>query len=507
MIKILILSVGTNACFHFVKTLKNNFKNDFFIIGTDINDKHLVASSIYIDKFYKVPYSNDPLYYDKIINICIENNIQYLLPSLDIDQLLFFSENEDLINNNIISFGSSFSTLNVYKNKTTMYNFLKENSFPLPNMYQPYECDNNTDYIIKPIDGYGSSGVQIVNGKTIKEMNNIDKYIIQDICLSPEITVEYFQYNGFFSHICRERIATKAGVCTKARVFQNEELCEIGHKFSNVLKLPYFFNMQFMVHNNKYVITDVNLRMAGGVSIASKFNWDYIKALANIMLGNADIQPYFPTIHNDNYVIRMYDDVVTNVCDVNNDVIAFDLDGTLIDSRNRHHIVLKDILKSYNLSINVDDLVDYKRNGKNNVDYLLSKGIDIDLAKEIQNQWVKIIENIEYIETDVLYDDAINLLQKYSNNKKIAITARQNKANLIYELHKLGILSYFDDVFIVNPADTPRLNKEHYLKNCNVSIYYGDTILDYKAAVNCNIKFIHRDNGFHSFDYIKKSGF
>lgn len=502
MINILVLSVGTNACFHFVKTLKKFFSNSFYIVGTDINESYLVASSVYIDKFYKVPYSNDPSYYNIIINICKENNIQYILPSLDQDQLLFYPENPDLVNNKIISLGTNKETQKYYHNKLEMYEFLKHNSFPLPKIYKHNECDDNTKYIIKPIDGYGSLGVQILMGSEIKLKSDISNYIIQDICENPEITVEYFHYNSFFAHICRERIATKAGVCTKAKVFQNDDLASYGKLLANLLVLPYFFNIQFMKYNGKYVITDVNLRMAGGVSIASNFNWDYIQALGHIMLkDDYDLQAFFPEIRDNNYVVRMYEDVVTTQ-KKQKDVIAFDLDGTIIDSRKRHSALLNDILKSKEIHIPLDDLIEFKRNGKNNIDYLVSKGIDEKTAQDVQKEWVEHIEDIKYIDIDTLYDDSISLLEKNSNNRIIAITARKNKANVYYQLYKLGIIHYFSDICIVTPGKSAQADKQKYIEDNNVKVLYGDTLIDYRAAKACNIKFIYRSNGFHSIEYI-----
>ena len=36
MVKILVLSVGTNACYHFVKTIKEKFNNDFYVVGNKV---------------------------------------------------------------------------------------------------------------------------------------------------------------------------------------------------------------------------------------------------------------------------------------------------------------------------------------------------------------------------------------------------------------------------------------------------------------------------------------
>ena len=78
MIRILFLSVGTNAAYHCIKTLKEKFSNNFYIVGADINEKYLVASCNCLDNFYKVPKSESKSYYTRILEILMQENIDFL---------------------------------------------------------------------------------------------------------------------------------------------------------------------------------------------------------------------------------------------------------------------------------------------------------------------------------------------------------------------------------------------------------------------------------------------
>ena len=53
-------------------------------------------------------------------------------------------------------------------------------------------------------------------------------------------------------------------------------------------------------------------------------------------------------------------------------LIVFDLDGTLLDSRKRHEIVMADVLKKYKIALDTSTLVTFKSDGKNNIDWLLA---------------------------------------------------------------------------------------------------------------------------------------
>lgn len=179
--------------------------------------------------------------------------------------------------------------------------------------------------------------------------------------------------------------------------------------------------------------------------------------------------------------------------------IAFDFDGTLLDSRRRHIVVMQDILNSAGIKLNADDLIEYKSSGKNNIDYLVFHGVDVDTAKRIQEQWIANIEQDNYLALDVLYDDAIDLLNKYSvDNDLILLTARANVGALNRQIDKFGLRKYFKNVFIVHPGKTAANDKADILRSNNAILMIGDTRSDFMAAQLAGVKFIFRDVGFHN---------
>lgn len=498
MIRILFLSAGTNAAYHCIKTLKEKFSNDFYIIGADINEKYLISTCNYLDNFYKVSTSGSADYYDAILKILKDENIAFLFTILDIDQGFFNSDNNDLKNIGVRTFSVDSKLWSSYKSKDTMNNLLNLHGFLTPRLYNLNEIELNRKYFIKSKKGFGSIGARIATGKDIHNINNVDDYLIQEICIGPEYTVECFKYHSTIRTVTRERIETKAGVCTKTKVFNNPELEHIAREFAKKINCPYCFNLQFMKNSiDQFVITDVNFRFAGGMSLAYTAGWDEVSALAKIMLNKSEneILATVPDKIQSQYIVRAYNDIVTKI---NRSIIAFDFDGTLLDSRNRHGIVLKDILNKFNIDIDVSDLIEFKRNNKNNIDYLISKGVEENLAKKIQIQWIENIEKEKYLALDTLYCEAIKLLEKYSKkNDLILITARNNKVGLQNQIDKFGLRKYFKEIYIVNSDKDISINKAQILKNENVTKFIGDTLSDKKAADLAGIEFIYCENGFH----------
>ena len=501
MIKILILSCGANATYHFIKVLREKFPFDFYIIGADINPRYLVPSANLVDLFYQVPRQNEPHYYESILEICKDECVNVILPLFDADQQLFYPQNLDLQNNHILSLGTPKETLSIYQNKNAMFECLAKNHFEIPRIYTQITPDSNK-YFAKPKDGFGSFGAKILSGAEICDHKSRNNLIIQEICYAPEITLECFYFQGNISSIARERIEVKSGVCTKARIFYDNELESIALDFARLLKTPLYFNLQFMKNiNDKFVITDINLRFAAGMSLSYASGWDAVSAIAKVLLG-FDESAIFSTLQSnksESFVVRAYSDIVTT-----NGVVAFDLDGTLLNSANRHKIVLDDILRKFGLEINTADLFESKRSGKNTYSFLLDKGIAPNIAKKIHSIWIKNIECDKYLAFDSLYPNALNMLNQYAKNHNlILITARSRKTATLNQLKALNIDKYFKNIYIVSAKSNIAQEKAKYLKLENANLMIGDSEVDFEASKIANVAFRFVKSGFRSAEFMR----
>ena len=187
-----------------------------------------------------------------------------------------------------------------------------------------------------------------------------------------------------------------------------------------------------------------------------------------------------------------------------------DLDGTIIDSFERHYLLLQQLLKKYEIEkcINKKEYFKLKKNGINNYNYLINNlSIEKDLSILIQNEWIENIENEEWLKYDILFNDSLEFLDKIKDNKIIFLTARKNKKNTLLEIDKLGIKSYASDIYIVN-SDNPIENKTEIIKkyknkyNKEKIVIIGDTEVEYYVAKSSNIVFYILNRGFRSKKYL-----
>lgn len=503
MIRLLILTCGTNACYHISKVLKEKYSDDFYIVGTDINKKWLIPTCNYLDSFYQSPLSSDSSYYDYIIDICRNEQIDYILPSFDYDQFLFFPENEDLMKLNVKSLGISKDCFSFYSDKIATNKYLQKIGIPVPELFDKDSVLIDEKYFVKPKNGVGSIGVRILSGNEIRELKNINDYVIQEICSEPEFTQECFVYNSQLYSITRERIASKSGVCTKTRIFKDEKLDAYAKILIDNVKTPYMFNLQFMMNSkNDYVCTDLNLRTAGGMSLSYAAGWDEVSSLANVMLKSSENEIVKTINQNigEKYIVRAYTDIVTKEI---NKKIAFDLDGTLLDSRERHSIVMDIVLRENNIHLDTKDLVKFKSEKRNNLDWLYANNIEKNIAEKINSEWITKIENEEYLLNDKLYPNVVEILKKLSkDNLLYIITARKSSENVIQQIKNLGIHSYFEDIIVVTGKNV-ELQKANALRQKGIQIMIGDTEVDYEAAMLANCKFYASKEGFRSESFWK----
>ncbi|MCF0128819.1 MAG: HAD family hydrolase [Pseudobutyrivibrio sp.] len=194
-----------------------------------------------------------------------------------------------------------------------------------------------------------------------------------------------------------------------------------------------------------------------------------------------------------------------------------DLDGTLIDSTARHHVLMKKLLTEKGLVDGFDarGFMDFKAKGNPGISYLTKVlGLEEAVAKEVLAAWGKAIETEEYIRLDVLYEDAVPFLEKCleSGHEVYYLSARQDSELLVKELKILGIYDYAKEVIVVDPACAGEKKQQAVRKLLDTGISHEDILMvgdsenEWKTAQAVGVQAIILNRGFRNGNYWDRLG-
>ncbi len=219
-------------------------------------------------------------------------------------------------------------------------------------------------------------------------------------------------------------------------------------------------------------------------------------------------------------------------------IYVLDLDGTLIDSRERHYRLMWEILSEKvpetvtgiapegilekltetgsGKRFDPVEFMEYKADGHSGKKYLLDLlGLPEDTASQIMESWRQQIEEEQWLEFDTLYQDAPEFLNQL-RQKHIMIcylTARQNKKGLLQELERLRIADYADEIQAVSPSGAGEEKKravERLLKKTGEKVnsvcIVGDTENEYHLAEELSLPCCLLNRGFRSKRFWEERG-
>lgn len=201
------------------------------------------------------------------------------------------------------------------------------------------------------------------------------------------------------------------------------------------------------------------------------------------------------------------------------ELIIFDLDGTLVDSA-------KDIMIANNKTL---EKFGYKPISFKNVKHIIGQGIRVNIIRSLKMQNVKINKKKEnemynfffsfykknlYVKSKIYA--GLNSFLKNLKKKGYKLAVCSNKLEELTKivLKKTKLFKYFDfvaggDTFAHRKPHPSVLNNviKKFKINKNNVLFIGDSEHDYHSALNSNIKFCLKTNGFTNkpISFFKKS--
>lgn len=291
---ILFTSVGRRVQLinHFKRTL-NELGMEGKIITTDF--KNSAPASYMSDTHIVVPKISDSNYIEALKNICQKYNITLLIPLIDTEltQLSFHKEEFEEIG--VTCLVSSCEVNDICFDKRNTYHFFKNTGFQTPEIFDVNILMNsqqfNFPYIIKPVNGSSSEGVNKINNinELLFFINYTPDAMLQNFVVGDEYTIDVLvDFSGNIrSVVPRLRIETRAGEVSKGLTVKNKLLIEASKKVVKALPGPLgCITLQcFITNDGEITFIEINPRFGGGVPLSFEAGADFPKYIIQWMNG------------------------------------------------------------------------------------------------------------------------------------------------------------------------------------------------------------------------------
>jgi carbamoyl-phosphate synthase large subunit len=260
-----VTAVGGGVGQSIIKALQNT---EYNVLG--INSEVLGTGLYATRKSYLGHYAKDPIFVDRLIEICKKEDCKIVFPGLDIELDPLSNNREKLQKEGIIPVVSDPNVIATCGDKIKTYEFLKTNNFPCPKTYRLKDYGFELDFpvILKPQKGgHRAIGEYEANNKREFEMYTAnveaDNYIVQERIGGEEYTCGTVALEKRCIGVILMKRELRNGDTHKAFVVKDEELAAFLEKVINTLKPFGACNIQLKMTDGIPYVFEINARCSG----------------------------------------------------------------------------------------------------------------------------------------------------------------------------------------------------------------------------------------------------
>lgn len=291
-INVLVLSAGRRVelikCF---KRAASELKVTGKVIAVDCSD---TAPALYFaDKYRLVPRIDSGRYVDAVIDVCNEESVSLIVPTID-TELLLLAENRERIEKetNARLLISDLSVIQICRNKLNTQKYMEEHGFKVPHLYTKEELEKDDigfPLFVKPVDG--SSSIDTYKVENREQLNSILTLVkdpmVQDYMVGEEYTIDVFLDFGsnIITMVPRLRMATRSGEIAKGRIVKDTEIIEDVTRLMKELKPVGHITVQCRKTDRGIEYIEINPRFGGGAPMSIMAGADSCSNLYRLLRG------------------------------------------------------------------------------------------------------------------------------------------------------------------------------------------------------------------------------
>jgi carbamoyl-phosphate synthase large subunit len=255
---------------------------------TDINP--LSPALYFADRAWAAPLATDPTYVDRLLEICAEERIGLLVPTID-DELAVVAASRDRFDAIGVKVACSSIRVNeLCGDKFATCSYLRDRGVAAAQSFLPDSLPLATPFplFIKPRHGRGSvSAFPVFDRRQLAFFSDyIDQPVIQEYLNGPEYTIDVLSdfSSRVISVVPRERILIRAGVSDRGRTVRDPKLINLALECARVMPFIGAANIQCRVVDGQPIVFEINPRFSGGIRLTIAAGADFPKHLISMAL-------------------------------------------------------------------------------------------------------------------------------------------------------------------------------------------------------------------------------
>lgn len=284
---ILVSSVGRRS--QLIACLQQSLRAldlDAKVLGIDCS---MNAPGAYlVDEFIEVPRCTDPAFIPTLLEICKQNRVLLLIPTIDTELATFAEHRQEFGGIGTTVAISSPEAIQISADKVATHGWLVENAFPTVRQTnsEAFLQDGAGwlfPLIVKPRWGSASEGVAKVSSRDLlRELcKNRNDMIVQELAAGREYTVNVL-INKKGRCVCAVphlRVEVRAGEVSKGITCKHKPLMDLASQIAERLPGAYGpLNIQiFLAPDGSLRVTEINARFGGGYPLAQRAGANFPK--------------------------------------------------------------------------------------------------------------------------------------------------------------------------------------------------------------------------------------
>jgi phosphoglycolate phosphatase len=194
--------------------------------------------------------------------------------------------------------------------------------------------------------------------------------------------------------------------------------------------------------------------------------------------------------------------------------ILLDLDGPLLDGKERHYHCYRSILEKFGFKpVGIDEYWEKKRALVNRRNLLNMSGAGM-IYDDFLAAWLSMIESPEVLALDKVQEGAVECLRNWKEQgiELTLVTMRKNKRGLEEQLNSTGLRQHLDSVLVSDHAEggegkadvVRQFHSDNPDNRFEVNtLWIGDTEADWEAAKSLGCDVVLVSNGLRNEKYLK----